>query len=439
MNETPEPQAQGQAQAPTPAPIKAKKPRSRALLPGMLALPVLLCAVGITGWWAVATEPGTQQLLNLVPGLAVEQVQGSLTGEFSAKSLRYTLPGGSDQIELQGLHWQGLHWQGLQLAWNRSPALWADISLQRLHVERLTLTLAPSSEPTQVPTSLLSPLGLHVRELSIGSVLSPELGDKPLRDLRASLDISAAQGQQHQLTLHHLAWDLMQASGKLTLGSQGTLPLDAQLQLQAAATENGLPAWSAQVMAKGPLQQFQLQGQLSAQAQQLQAHAQVQAFAAWPLQSLQLDAKALDLAALLSGVPRTALTGSATLRAQAAGDANAAQTLAVQAQLSNAAAGTWNQALLPLRSLKLDLSFQPADPAALQIKTLDLALGSASQPAGRLNLVGNSSAAQGVKLAIALEQLRGEGLDTRLQGLQANGRIELSTRQAINQLNHAGA
>lgn len=440
MNETPEPQAPTPApatapeSAAVPSPVKARKTTSRALLPGMLAVPVLLCAVGISAWWAVATEPGTRQLLNLVPGLAVEEVQGSLAGEFSAQRVRYTLPGGSDQIELQGLRWQGL-----QLAWNRSPALWADISLDRLHADRLTLTLAPSTEPTPAPSSLLSPLGLHVRELSIDSVHSPELGDQPLRDVRASVDLGAAQGQQHQLTLHHLAWDLMQATGKLNLGSQGTLPLDAQLQLQAAASEDGLPAWSAQVQAKGPLQSFQLQGQLAAQAQHLQAQAQVQPFAAWPLQSLQLDAKALDLAALLSGAPRTALTGSATLRAQAAGDAKAGQTLAVQAQLSNAAAGTWNQALLPLRSLRLDLSCQADDPAALQIKTLDLALGSAGQPAGRLNLVGSSSAAQGVKLAIALEQLRGEGLDTRLQGLQANGRIELSTRQAIHQLQQSGA
>ncbi|MBB4842237.1 translocation and assembly module TamB [Paucibacter oligotrophus] len=417
----------------SPAPIAAAKKRGggRGLILALLAAPLLLGAGATSAWWALATEPGTAWLLNQVPGLEVEAAKGSLLGDFSARRLRYSLPGdlkSPDSVELQGLQWQGL-----SLAWSRSPRLWADVYLPSLQIQRLTLKLKPSAEPTQAPSDLLIPVGLRLAALSIQELHSAELGDKPLRELRASLALSAEQGQQHSLKLEHLAWDLLQVSGEASLQSAGELRLSSALQIQSLpSAAQGLPAWTAQVQASGPLPALQLQAKLDAQAQALDAQARLAPFAAWPLQELRLNTRNLDLAALVSGLPRTAFSGTAQIRAVP--DAKQQLSLAVSADLGNGLAGRWDEQRLPLRKLALDLSLLAQDPASLQINSLDALLGSAQQPAGRLRATGSNSSAQGAKLHLALEALRGEGLLQALRPLRASGKIELGSPQGLGQI-----
>jgi len=414
---------------PSAAPVNKKKRGGRGLILALLAAPGLIGALGTTAWWTLATEPGTAWLLSQVPGLEVEGPQGSLLGDFSAQRLRYHLPGdlkSSDNIELLGLQWRGL-----SLAWNRSPRLWADLHLQSLQIQRLSFKLSPSKEPAKAPANLLIPVGLRLDALGIQELRSAELGDKPLRDLRARLTLSAEQGQQHRLTIEHLAWDLLQARGEATIQSAGELRLSSRLQIESLPNAaQGLPAWTAQVQTQGPLQTLQLQAKLDAQAQQLEAQAQLAPFAPWPLQALQLNTRNLDLAALVSGLPRSALSGQAQIQAKP--EPQQELNVVVSAALSNDAAGLWDERRLPLRKLDLNLSFLARDPASLQIKSLDALLGSAQTPAGRLRATGSSSSSQGAKLNIALEDLRGEGLLQTLRPLRAAGKIELSSPQALN-------
>ncbi|RQO63039.1 hypothetical protein DBR47_00225 [Paucibacter sp. KBW04] len=415
---------------PSAAPPKTKR-GGRGLILALLAAPALVGAMGGTAWWTLATEPGTAWLLSKVPGLEVDAAKGSLLGDFSAERLRYSLPGdlkSSDSIELLGLQWQGL-----SLAWNHSPRLWADVHLQSLQIQRLTLKIKPSQEPAKAPADLLIPVGLQLDALSIQELHSAELGDKPLRDLRARLALSAEQGEQHQLKLEHLAWDLLQARGEAKIQSAGELRLSSTLQIESLpSAEQGLPAWRAQVQASGPLQALRLQAKVDAQAQELDAQAQLAPFAAWPLQGLQLNTRNLDLSALVSGLPRTSFSGEAQIQAKA--DAKEQLKVAVSAALSNGAAGLWDEQRLPLRKLDLNLSFLAQDPASLQIKSLDALLGSAQTPAGRLRASGSNSNSQGAKLNIALEDLRGEGLLQALRPLRAGGKIELSSPQGLSQM-----
>ncbi|MEJ6006893.1 translocation/assembly module TamB domain-containing protein [Paucibacter sp. AS339] len=428
--------------APVAKPQPALWRRGPGLLPGLLALPVLAGTIGCALWWGVATQPGTNWLLQQVPGLQVSEPEGSLIGDFSAKRLSYVLPGSQDKLELEDLRWRGL-----SLRWNRSPRLWADLQIEHLQAQRLQLHLQPSQEPSSAPSDLNLPIGVQVARLQVAEMLLPSVSDKPLSALQASLQLGAKGGTEHQLKLDSLHWDLLQMSGTASIQAGGSMALQSSLELRSKADDaENLPAWQAQLQAKGPLQDLTLSAHLQAESQQLQAQAQVQPFAAWPLSHAKLDTHQLDLSALVSGLPRTSLNGQAELLAQPSSQTqppggastSAGPSLVLKSQLSNSLAGRWNEQGLPIRSLNLDLAFAPGDPAALSIKQLELLLGSARQPAGRVHAKGQSSKDKGSALTVAIQDLDSEALDARAAALQLAGEIELSTRQPVNQIGTPG-
>ncbi|MDC8770637.1 translocation/assembly module TamB domain-containing protein [Roseateles albus] len=425
------------AGSPAGVPAPKKKPlwrRGPGLLPSVLALPVLLAAAGCTLWWGLATQPGSTWLLSQVPGLEVEALQGSLIGDLSAAKLRYTLPGSQDRLEIDNLRWQGL-----SLAWNASPGLWADLRLQGLQAQRVQLLLHPSAEPSKPPADLQLPLGLHIASLQVDELALPSLSDKPLTELRASLDLSAKGGALHQLNIQHVRWDLLQLQASASIQTSGEMQLQAALDLQSQANSSqDLPAWNTQAKLTGPLHSLALSADLQALAQQMHLQAQLLPFADWPLPQAKLDTRNLDLSALASGLPRTALTGQAALQLLPQAKPGAASSLNIKTELSNTLAGLWDAQRLPVRALNLDLNFAPGDPAALSIKQLELLLGAAQQPAGRVHARGNSSKQSGSQVVIALDGLRSEGLDSRAAALQLAGEIELSTGRAVNQLQADG-
>ncbi|WP_428505947.1 hypothetical protein [Roseateles sp.] len=434
----------GTPAAPT-SDTRPKPRRGRGLLLGLMTLPVLAGSAGLGLWWGLGSEAGSRWLLQQVPGLQVEAPQGRLIGDFSAKRLSLTIPGGQDRIEIDDLRWTGL-----ALAWNRSPLLWGDLMVERLSASQVTVHLAPSAEPSPVPEELPIPLGVHIAQLQVDSLSLPTLSQLPVRGLQARVDLSSvtdnSHGAEHRLQIQQLAWDQLQLSGSATLGAGSGLPLQASLGLKSAAQAD-LPAWGAQLDLQGPLAQLQLKAALSAQNQQLQAQAQLRPFAAWPLPQLQLDTQQLDLSALMSGLPKTALSGQVILQADnnaannsAAGkQSSKSPALQIKAQLANHAAGLWNEQRLPVRQLSLDAEASAQDPSQIQLRAFDVLLGSSALPAGRLRGSGKSSSAGGSQLTLSLENLRSEGLDARAAGLLAAGTVELSTSQGWVAASNDGA
>ncbi|MCV2367032.1 translocation/assembly module TamB domain-containing protein [Roseateles oligotrophus] len=413
---------------------KALWRRGTGLLPSALALPVLLGTAGCVLWWGLATQSGSAWLLSHVPGLQIEALEGSLIGDLSVKKLRYTLAGSGDRLEIDDLRWQGL-----SLAWNASPGLWADLRIQNLQAKRVHVQLTPSGEVSKAPTDLRLPLGLRIDALGVDELAVPSLSDKPLAELRASLAVSADGGAQHQIKIENLRWDLLQLSAAASIKTTGDMHLQADLDLRSKANgAQDLPAWSAQAKLQGPLQKLELRADLQALAQQLQLQAQMQPFAAWPLPRAKLNTRNLDLSALASGLPHTGLSGHAELLLLEPAKPAAMATLNIKSELRNSLAGLWDTQRLPVRALDLDLNFEPGDPATLGIKRLELLLGSAQQPAGRVHARGASSKQSGSQLVIAVDGLSSAGLDSRVAALQLAGQIELSTGRAVNQLQADG-
>ena len=356
---------------------------------------VLLAAAAGFVFWALTRPAGSDWLLRQVPGLVIEAPQGSVLGDFSARRLVYTLPDGGGEVRLIGLRWQGLRLTRYKLY------------IRALTVDELQLVLAPSKDPQKpllAPTSLALPLAVQVDALTVGRIVQ---GSLQLHDLRAALNLDEPE---HHLRLDALQWEHISLSGDARIGTQGALPLQLSLNMQADAARG-------QVRANGPLAQLNVQAQLEQAGQHVQLQSTLTPFAPWPVQALQAEARNLNLQALLKTLPRTALTGSATLQSSGW---HAPATL--QARLSNSAAGRWDQQQLPVQSLQVEIHARPDRPQELQLQTLDARL----LGGGRLSGQGQVSADARWRLQLRLQGLRPEALDHRAAAMLLSGTAELA-------------
>ena len=412
----------------TPPPSDApSRPRRRFLWPLLRSFGGYLFGVAfglglLAGalWWLLYTEAGSTFLLARVPGLQVSGPSGSLLGGFAAQSVEMPLPGEGARLRLQELRWSAPRLRA------GSAALWLKVEIDSLAARRVDLALpgGPSTD-SSVPTDLALPLGLQVDELRVDEFHIDGL-DTPLRQARARLALSADGGRLHRVDALQLQWDRLRVTGQAQLGTGGTLPLTATLQLSQQGEVLG--DWQATLQLDGPLAAPTLQAQLRAQAspqqpvQTLDASATLRPFAAWPLGELQARARALDLSALHRDAPRTALDLEASARTEGS-DLPAS----LQLKLGNAGAGRWNDGRLPLRSLSLQVQARPDEPTRLEIRAFEAELGSAAGAAGRISGSGHWNPADW-RLDTRLSALRPLLLDVRAPDMRLDGRLQLDGR-----------
>ena len=395
----------------------APKPRHRAWRIGLLALALtsaLLLAGALALFASIGSAPGTAWLLRQLPGLVIESPSGSLLGDFSARRLTWRDAASGTLVQLDGLRWQGL-----RLHWSHSASLKGAIEIDALQADRLLLDWKPSADPSTAPADLKLPLALQVHDLRVAELQLKPLGET-LHELHAGLDLSRDGGAQHQLTLLALRRDRLLFSGQAQLASSGSMAMEASVSIRQALDSSPL---QAQIQWLGPLAKGGVSAQLSASGQTLALQAQVTPFAPWPLASLSASAQALDLAALHSTLPHTALSGQAQLDAKAWD-----QPADLRLQLSNSMAGRWDQARLPLRELQLDLQLQPDRAQQLLLRELRARLGSAQAPAGDISAQGQIAAAQAWQIQAQLKALRTSALDARLADLSLDGSVKLKGR-----------
>ena len=374
----------------------AAPPRRRARLRVIAAtllvlLLALVIAVPVGLLIGLRSEAGSAWLLEQVPGLKITGARGSLLGDFAAERLELMLPDGGHLVLEQPA------WKGLDVGRSPLAGHWVDVRIDRLQARRAEFipgTPKTPSEPLQAPTDLKLPLTLHIGELALGEFATPALGDKPLRDLRASVDLGAERGSQHRIELANLEWDRLAASGTLQIGADAPLPLRTRLALRpSAAASAAVPAsapaaaaaasaaspfeqWSASASLDGPLAKPTLQASASAGGRRLlDADAVLRPFEPWPLATLQARTSELDLSAFVGGAPLTSLSGKADIASSGVD-----QPAKAEIAIDNAAAGPWNAGKLPLRSLRLELQARPDAPQVATVRRFNAALGSADRP-----------------------------------------------------------
>ncbi len=410
------------ANAPAPAVAAPKRPHALrglhfSLVGYLLSVAAALALVAGSLWWLLSTEAGTAWLLARVPVLQISGATGTLFGEFSAQRVEMPLPGEGARLQMQDLGWKRprLHSAGAKL--------WLRIGFDEVHVRRIDLRLSDGpSTASAPPDSLALPVGVDVARLSVDELHIDGL-DTPLRELRARLSLGADGGATHRLDELQLAWDRLRATGRAQVATGGSLALDVLAQLTQQLATSG--EWSATAQLLGPLAAPRLQVRLRAQpapprpAQTLDASATLRPFAAWPLGELQASARALDLSALHSDAPLTALDLDATADTRGL-DQPGAATLT----LDNRGAGRWNEGRLPLRQLRLELQARPDDPSQLQLKTFDAELGTSQSAAGRVTGSGRWSPATW-QIDTRLSMLRPALLDARAPAMRLDGQLRL--------------
>ena len=415
-------------------------------------LMVVSAAAAAAAWWAVRSESGSAWLLSQVPNLKVSAAQGVLLGDFKAQAVSYPFsePGPGKQagrVDISGLAWKGLK---LKLDTSQTPSIKLVVTdLQAARVDVFTAP-DPSAAPLKAPSDLRlllwsQPIEVEILRLQITQLQFSALPNKPLVEVQAQLHLGADNGQQHKLSQLSFGWERLRAQATASVATQGKLPLLADIKLTQSnetktdkptepntktnAKEAALP-WNAKLTLSGPLEQIKAQAQVqagsAAKPQSLEALAVLRPFVAWPLADLQASTQGFDASALSSALPFTALTGKAVATSSALD-----QPATIQLQLSNDAAGLWNEGKLPLREVQVVVQVvvrgQANNPSTLDIQDLRATLGTSQQIGGTVGGAGRYTPERW-QLKLTLAELRPALLDSRASPLQMSGPVTLTGR-----------
>jgi translocation and assembly module TamB len=308
----------------------------------LLALSGLVTAIALTlalllVWLSSAS--GARWVLTHLDGwtnavIVVHTPQGDPYGQFAAQAV--TIRTATAIIDIQDLQWDVQDWRW----WDRK------ITLRSLHAASVSVQLlpAPAAPP---PTQLRLPVRLEIARFDLPHLQVTGTTTLALDDLTGALKLGA---DQHRIDLSSLRWQQLLIAGSLTAGTVAPIALTGQLTAKQASQNAELPDWRGVISLSGPLQQFDLRGNLQAAGQSLVWQTQIQAWAANPVPSLHADFENLDLAALIKSAPTTRLSGQATLQLQAD------RPLQMHLEARNTQAGRVDQGLLPIRSVQVDAS-----------------------------------------------------------------------------------
>ncbi len=425
--------------APTPPPPPRRRFRATTWL--VIALGVVLClvvAVAAAAGWAVGTAPGSAWLLSKVPGLKVDAPRGALAGDFGAREVVVDLPGGQDRVRLTDLGWHGLSLR------RGDGGRWAHVTLEALSAGRVDVMLAPKPDkktaPPTAPRDLRLPVEVELKSLRVGEIHATPLGDTVVTALDAALHLGADAGAVHRVDHLGLRVGPIGLEARAQVGSAGPMAVEATVDASQAAA-GSVPAWTARLHLAGPLAEPVLDARLRAsapiatstststakpaaaaadRAQSFDLHAALRPFAPWPLGDLTASAKALDLSAFVAAAPSTALDLEA--RATSSG---ADRPAVVTADLTNAAAGRYDDLRLPVRSAHAEVAVRPDRATEIELRSATLELGPAGESAGKVTVQGQWSPSRW-QFDAALDGLQPQRLDGRAPPMRLSGPVRVA-------------
>jgi translocation and assembly module TamB len=414
----------------SPRPPQPPAPRQWLSLLGPLVAVLVVALLLVAGAaaalrWALFSEGGTRWVLDRVPGLSVQGWSGALLGDrFQADALHYRR--GALDVQVQALAAEGLRWH-----WRPRPGVWLWLQAGRIEAAAIVVDTGPGGEPggAPQPPALTLPLQLDLGALRIARLQLNALA--PIESLALDgLRLDSLVDHQHRFEQLALRWQGLALQAQAQIGTDGAQTLQATATLQPATDEaDGQPAWTTQLRADGPLRLLDVQAELGAPGRpgrpdpSLQAQARVAPFAAWPIDTLQARTEALDLSALLAGLPQTRLSGTVLVQA-AARDA----PIEAQIELSNAAPGRWDQQRLPVRTLALALRGNLDAPDRVEASRIELQLADgapAARNAGRLRA---QALWEGRRATIeaTLDEIQPQRLDGRAPAMTISGPLQLA-------------
>ncbi len=398
---------------------------------GTLVVVILPVAVLGTLSWTLGTQRGLAWALAHQDFVDARNLQGSLLDGFSAD--RIVISWGAAREHRVII--DALRTSALRLS-PGGPQSWLRIHAAQASAERVSVQLAPSTAAAQLPIHLRLPIEVEIDAARVATLVLPGLEAHPVRDASGRVHVGAPQGVALRGEGLRFAVGPLQWSGSAQLGSGATLPLRLNLEAtqatDAQAPRVDLPPWArglrpdlqARLDAQGPLEHFTLRLALRAQGQQLDATAEVTPLAPWPLPRLDARTNQLDLSALLTDAPATALTGTVRITPVAA-PAGQPVTLTAQTSLINERPGRWDRRALPVRSVTFDLRAQPGASGRFELTHLRAVLAAEGRDAGSVQGSGEWNAGA-FSAKAQLARVQPHVLDPRLAAMTLSGPLTLA-------------
>ena len=392
------------------------------LLQPVLAVLLLLGlvggALGGVAVWLLRSAEGTAWLLARLPGLEVQGTEGALLSDaFAAERIVVRWDGGQQSVRVDALRARGLQW-----SWHPARGAWIGLRADSITAQRVDVQTGPASpRPIQMPRSLQMPLLLQAQRAEVAELQIEAL--PPMTSVQADRVRLWQPDGAYQADAVAFDWERAHVEGTVSFGALPPYQLQAQVRLRERDEPGRRARWAAEARAAGPLAAFELRATLRGQPggkgapPALDVDTTVTPLEAWPLGRLQLQTRALDLAALSSKAPRTALSGHMDIDTR-----SYAGPVAATIELDNALPGSWDQGRLPVRRLQARLRSPDRDRSRLLIEDFDLQLAREAEGAGRWRGAGHWTGHR-LQLDTTIEALRPKLLDSRAAVMQLSGSL----------------
>lgn len=359
-----------------PAPVRRQRRWLRRVMMAIALLLITLCGLlGVAWWWAGQDDSLARTLARVASWMPADQkleadgVQGSLRNGGRIDWLRWSSP--AMQVEIKGA----------DIEWRLQPLLSRELRFGRINMDELRIRSTPQpakDTPTEPLQSLQLPVRLDV-PLRIERVVWEGPPETVITELYGHYTYT---GVHHQLQVSSLRYAGSFYEAQAQLQSAAPMQLQAELKGHIQAPLPNQPEHLLQIEA-----QAQVQGTLATEAARLNITAQAhtpetkghdaaQTLAAdvkavlrpWlpqPVEQVHADLRHVNVALFMPDGPQTQLNG--TLQAGPEGPG-----WKLQAALTNATPGPWDQGALPVRTLVAEASFDGLQTWLLQQARIDL-------------------------------------------------------------------
>jgi translocation and assembly module TamB len=375
--------------------------KSRRWLIRLLACIITLSA-GVS--WLLATTSGLHFVTALMaPGVTVSEVNGTLLGPMSAKTLNI------DQAELH------LTIRDIRLDWQPDALLRGAFEITTLAAGNVEVISRTSTAPSVYPDKLRLPLALSVQKINIDTL---QIRDKQgvvfsARDMKASL---SSDGRLHRVAYFNARLDVGQLTASGQLDGDRPFAVTAQAQLAGLTDFTGIAGNVAHIssVVSGNLTKLAIHAQGSGGGLGANADVALTPYAPSPIATLNITATGLNPQAFSQNLPLADLA----LRADFSGDATGQLTGNVSA--SNLSPAPWDHNGLPLQGMSAHATLSQE---LVQLDNLTLAF------AKHASISGNISWQRKKKTGLAdmiISGLDPAALNTQLRAAKLNGSIKLS-------------
>ncbi|MGA8050112.1 MAG: translocation/assembly module TamB domain-containing protein [Burkholderiales bacterium] len=338
---------------------------ARRVLRIVVVLGLLLLAVFAgAGAWLLGTQQGLAWALSRVAEasggkLLVDRPRGTLGGGLEIKRVRYV--DGDVRVDVREV----------RLRMSPLSVVLLQPEFAFLECRELEIALPEASGAVGMPESLALPTSLHLDRVRVGTLrVRSGAAVHVLRDVRFAYGYSRGR---------HRVQDVHAELEGVTLEGRGTLhaakPFAVASTLSISGNRSGVP-YGAELELSGDLEKLGLRGRVAVKSAAGELRATLRPLTElWP-ETVDIQARELDLHALDPALPRTQLRASLSLTRRGK---------AYEGRLSaeNALAGRPGAGRLPLASLDATVS---TDLSSIELSDLGVRLGTAGSIAGRLTL-----------------------------------------------------